>query len=302
MSVSGAPRDAATVILLRPRLGLAGVPTDAPVTHVVRPDRVPRSLPAGAEAALVDYEVFMVRRPATSAFAPDAWVFPGGTLRPDDWPPAGAPVLALSPEAAHARLGGREAAGLAAPNASLAIWIAALRELFEEAGVLMAYDRAGDPVAFDEPSVAARFTSARAALADGALSLWALAAREALTLAPEHLRYWAHWITPEAARRRYDTRFFLACLPPRQEALYCAVETTDGRWVAPHVALARHAAGDFPLVFATRAHLERLASLPTFAALSAHAERKPVVTVLPRLEPDGAGSRVVIPAEVRECW
>lgn len=266
------PRDAATVILVRP-----------------------------AARDATRYEVFMVRRPATSAFAPDAYVFPGGTLRPDDWPPPDAPVD-LPPEAAHARLAGPAGAGLRDPRGSLAIWIAALRELFEEAGVLLAYDASGQLVAFDTPTTAERFTAHRAALTAGAISLWDVAAREGLTLAPGRLRYWAHWITPEAARRRYDTRFFVARLPPRQEALHCALETTEGLWLTPDAVLARHAARAFPLVFATRAHIERLATLPTLEALWAHTANKAVVTVLPRLVPDTTPPRVIIPAEVRECW
>src|SRR5207248_9720655 len=106
------------------------------------------------------------------------------------------------------------------PEGSLALWINALRELFEEAGVLLARDAHGAWVAFDDAATAARFAVQRAAVASGALSLWELARREGLTLAPGALRYWAHWITPEGAPRRFDTRFFLALMPPRQEALH----------------------------------------------------------------------------------
>jgi 8-oxo-dGTP pyrophosphatase MutT (NUDIX family) len=259
------------------------------------------------------YELFMVRRLTTQAFAPDVYVFPGGTLRADDWPPANAPRLGLDAAVAHARLGGAAGAGLDAPEGSLALWINALRELFEEAGVLLAHDAQGRLVACDDLALAARLAADRAALASGATSLWALLAREGLAPAPERLRYWAHWITPAAAPRRFNTRFFLALLPLGQEALHCGgqtlpaalqatVETTDGVWIAPGEALARHAAGAFPLVFATRMHVERLASFPTLEALWAHTENKPVVTVLPVLTPGVTPARVVIPAEVRECW
>jgi 8-oxo-dGTP pyrophosphatase MutT (NUDIX family) len=261
-----------------------------------------------------DYEVFMVRRPAASAFAANVFVFPGGTLRPDDRPPPGGPV-GLDAEAAHARLAGSAGAGLETPADSLAIWIAALRELFEEAGVLLAHDARGELVAFDDPATAVRFAVYRTSLAAGGLSAWELAAREGLTLAPERLRYWAHWITPEAASRRFNTRFFLAHMPPRQEALHCgaladlpeivdcgALETTDGVWIAPGEALDRYRAGEFPLVFATMAHLDRLATYQTLDELWACAETKPVVTVLPVLELDVTPPRVVIAPEVRDCW
>jgi 8-oxo-dGTP pyrophosphatase MutT (NUDIX family) len=267
--------------------------------------------PAPAAPDGTDYEVYMVRRAAESVVAPGAYVFPGGTLRADDYPPAGALHVGLDPAAAHARLGGAAGAGLATPRESLALWIAALRELFEEAGILLARDGRGRLLRFGAEQ-AARFAAYRLALQNGELSLWELAAQEGLILAPECLRYWAHWITPEGIAHRFNTRFFLALLPPGQEALpgagghtpagSRAWETTDGVWIAPHTALARHAAQEFPLVFATQAHLERLARFRTLAALWAHAATKPVVTVLPRLQRDTTPPRVVIPEEVRECW
>ncbi len=269
-------RHAATVILVRP---------------------APPAGPGGTA-----YETFMVRRPVQSAFAPDVYVFPGGTLRPDDALPPDAPRPRLDPAVAHARLGGAAAAGLATPVESLALWVAALRELFEEAGVLLALTPDGEMVGFRDPATTARFAAYRIALQAGETSLWAVAAQEQLTLAPERLTYWAHWVTPLSRPKRYNTRFFLAEMPTGQEALHCAVETTDGLWVAPSVALASHAAGQFPLVFATQAHLRRLAQFPTLDALWACAATKPVVTVLPREDGDRTPPRFIIPPEVEECW
>lgn len=266
-----APRPSASVILVRP----------------------------GAAAA---WEVFMVRRPAESRFAPDVYVFPGGTVRADDYPPPDAPPLALTAAVAHARLAGARGAGGPTPVDSLALWLAAVRELFEEAGVLLATDARGALVRLDDAARAARLAADRQALQRGATTLWAVCAREGLRPAPEQLRYWAHFITPEGAPRRFDTRFFLAPLPPGQEALHCAVETTDGRWIAPGQALALHARGTFPLVFATRAHLERLARFATLDALLAHAATKRVVTVRPRADFSVSPPQVEIPEEVRECW
>jgi hypothetical protein len=157
-------------------------------------------------------------------------------------------------------------------------------------------------VAFPDLPTTARFAAYRAALQAGAISLWDVAAREALALAPERLAYWAHWITPLSRPRRFNTRFFLAEMPDRQEALHCAIETTDGVWIAPSVALRGHAAGEFPLVFATRAHLHRLAAFPTLDALWAYAASKPVITVLPREDERSDPPRFIIPPEVAECW
>jgi 8-oxo-dGTP pyrophosphatase MutT (NUDIX family) len=304
VSARAEPRHSATVILVRP-VGEAdwASPLATAVNGRLTPD----------DSTGTPYEVFMVRRPTTQAFAPDVYVFPGGTLRPDDWPSAQAPTMGLTATAADARLGGPDGAGLDAPEGSLALWVTALRELFEEAGVLLAHDAAGELVAFDDPAVAAHFAAHRATLARGEQSLWELAAREGLVPAPERLRYWAHWVTPEAARLRYNTRFFLALMPPRQQALHCGeatlsgaqdctAETTDGLWIVPGDAVARHAAREFPLVFATFTHLERLATFSTLEALWAHTENKPIVTVLPSLQADVSPPRIVIPAEVRECW
>jgi 8-oxo-dGTP pyrophosphatase MutT (NUDIX family) len=270
------PRHAATVILVRPALPSA----------------------PGATA----YETFMVRRPAGSAFAPDVYVFPGGTLRRDDALPPDAPPTGLDPLEAHERLGGASGAGLPAPAESFALWIAALRELFEEAGVLLALDRQGEPVRFLDAAPTARFAAYRNALQAGEVSLWEVAAREGLVLAPERLAYWAHWITPLSRPRRFNTRFFLAVLPAGQEALHCAVETTDGLWLSPSTALASHAAREFPLVFVTLAHLRRLAGFLTLEALWSFAETKPVMTVLPREEEGAQPPRFVVPPEVDECW
>jgi 8-oxo-dGTP pyrophosphatase MutT (NUDIX family) len=316
MAAPAEPRHSATVILVRPaaREGAAraGAGGNEPGGAGVGPLGMTRPTAVALDGG-TPYEVFMVRRAATTAFAAGAFVFPGGTLRADDWPPAGPRPVGLTPEAADARLAGPAGAGLDSPAGSLALWITALRELFEEAGVLLAHDARGELVAFDEPAAAARFAPFRPALASGRLSVWDLAAREGLTLAPELLRYWAHWITPAAAKLRFNTRFFVAAMPPGQEALHCGgqtlpevlactAETTDGLWLTPGETLARHAAGDFPLVFATRTHLERLATFPTLEALWAHTEDKAVVTVLPWLDPDATPPRVIIPAEVRECW
>jgi len=304
------PRESATVILVRPAVRAAESPSPQPSPRGRGGSGQGEWTPGGGATP---YEIFMVRRPAGSNFAPDVYVFPGGSLQADDWPPGAHPPADLSAAAAHARLGGSAKAGLDTPEGSLALWINALRELYEEAGVLLARDARGAWVALDEPETARRFAVHRASVASGEMSLWELARREGLTLAPGALRYWAHWITPEAAKHRFDTRFFLALMPPRQEALHCGAqtvpealactpETTDGVWIAPDVALRRHAAHEFPLVFATLSHLQRLAMFPTLEALWAHTENKPVVTVLPRMEVDVTPPRIVIPPEVAECW
>ena len=91
-------------------------------------------------------------------------------------------------------------------------------------------------------------------------------------------------------------------MPEGQEALHCAVETTEGLWIAPDRALARHLAGEFPLVFATRTHLERLTDFPTLDGLRAHCATKRVVTVMPIADFSTKPIRAWLPEGVAGCW
>ena len=233
-------------------------------------------------------EVFMVRRSATSRFAADVFVFPGGTYRPEDNDPRVlARVDGLTPESAHARLSARGGTPPETAALSVGLHVAALRELFEEAGVLLANAGHGDPLGPIDPAMEGRLGEARAGLQSGQLRLADLLEREGLRLAADRLSYFSHWITPPSSPRRFDTRFFVAAMPTGQTAVHCAVETTAGEWVAPAVALGRCARGDLKLVYVTIEHLRRLAPLPSLDAALELARRKPVHTVCP--SPDGSG-------------
>jgi len=116
-----------------------------------------------------------------------------------------------------------------------------------------------------------------------ALAILRCAARElreeaCVTVDPQDLRYFSHWVTPEGSPRRFDTRFFVAAMPPEQEAACCGVETVEGAWVTAERALEA-----LPLVFPTRKHLERIAGLPNLAALLELAATKTIATVRPSM-------------------
>ena len=230
-------------------------------------------------------EVFMVRRPVQSEFAPDVYVFPGGSVHESDREAevtAGVcvPIDTLS-----------EATALGA-----GVRVAAVRELFEEAGVLLAVGDAKQP--FVIPADAApRYADYRRQIQRQEISLAEVAAAEDIVLATDALNLCAHWITPETFPKRFTTYFFTALHPTGQEAVHDDLETTHGLWVRPATALARHDAGDFPLVFATIHQLRDLAAFKTpVEALNAWRSRIPV-TIMPRvIERDGA-QVIVMPGE-----
>lgn len=218
-------------------------------------------------------EVFMVRRHAETAFMPDVFVFPGGSVQESD--------------RQAERLPGLCAPGGEGPTAlGSGFRVAALRECFEEAGVLPA-SRLGTPLAI-RPEDVARFAGYRNALNGGAMSLAEIAAREGLTLATDTLLHWAHWITPETFPRRFDTHFFLVSMPEAQEAAHDQLETTEGIWISPEAALSSHEGDRFPLVLATIHQLRALSGLRSVAEARTRFSGQPVRTIRPVLDQDGA--------------
>src|SRR5690349_13806020 len=147
-------------------------------------------------------EVLFVELHAKSRAFAGAHVFPGGVVDPEDASAALHAASSLAAAAAATRLGQPSA-----PAAALAFWIAAVRELFEEAGLLLAR-RDGVPLTFDDESTRARFREHRAALLAGATTFAAIVATERLDLATDTLHYFSRWITPVNVPRRYDARFF----------------------------------------------------------------------------------------------
>jgi len=239
------------------------------------PDPPAEARPAATAVLLRDGsagpEVLLLRRHRSSGFVPGAYVFPGGRVDAADAAPA-----------ALARVVGREPD--AEPDASYIT--AAVREVFEETGVLLARDVAGRPAPDARAPEVARW---RAALLEDRATLADVLAALGLRIAAEDIVYCAHWITPVAEPRRYDTRFFLAPLPAGAEASVDEREMTDALWLRPADALERFRAGRLPMVFPT---VHTLESLTPFASVAEalNAFRRCVVTpILPRLvrRPDG---------------
>jgi hypothetical protein len=173
-------------------------------------------------------------------------------------------------------------------SGGLGFWVAALRECFEEAGVMLAQRRedylAGQGALLDtrEPDVAARFAAHRDGVNDQRTSLLDVCRQEDLVLAADTVHYVSHWITPELAPRRYDTRFFITVAPPGQEARHDDGETIATIWVRPADALARSLVGEIEMLPPTITNLTNIRSFrSTDEVMAWAAQVTDVVTVLP---------------------
>ncbi len=241
----------------------------------------------------VDIEVFMMQRTTTAAFASGMYVFPGGRVDDID----GASEL----DDLCDGLTDAEASDLLrVPKGGLAYWVAAIRESFEEAGVLLARDEHGDFVKLNDPDAQARFAHARHAVHEGSLSLAKFCREEGLRLAVDTMRYVSHWITPIGEKRRFDTRFFVALAPSGQEPLHDDKETIASLWVTPDDALGRAQRGELAMIPPTVANLKFLSPHHTTrdAIMAARSIGVPT-PILPKLRYDGDGRVVgiVLPDE-----
>jgi 8-oxo-dGTP pyrophosphatase MutT (NUDIX family) len=208
------------------------------------------------------FEVFLTRRPDEMAFLGGMYCFPGGAIRKDD---CAATMLSLcyglSPADARRMIG----AHLSPPQA-LGFWIAAVRELFEEAGVLLAVDHSGKPW----PAARERghnLFDKRAALLQETLSFRSLLESEELLCDASRLVYFSHWQTPEQSSIQFDTRFFLTALPADQTPLPASPEVAHVFWVTPDRALELFAKNELPLIFPTFASLRTLADFDSLEAV-----------------------------------
>jgi 8-oxo-dGTP pyrophosphatase MutT (NUDIX family) len=201
------------------------------------------------------------------------YVYPGGTVDKGD---DNEEVLS------HSVTGPSEGTGIAGHAFAdlLGYRIAAIRELFEEAGVLLAYRPDRTPFLLSNDAERKRFFEYRKKLNANELTMLELAAEEHLLLALDQLHYYTHWITPEANPVRFDTRFFAARHPSGQEASPDLKETTDGIWIAPRPALEANVQGTVPLSPPTLKTLEDVArfnALDSFLSALQVTDRKPPV-------------------------
>lgn len=193
-------------------------------------------------------EVFMMRRTTKAAFAGGMYVFPGGAVDAED----------------------------------SSYEIAAIRECFEEAGVLLARTPTGATVRFDDPTSHERFTTYRHTVHAGERSMTSVLTAENLVAQSEELLWVAHWVTPFGEVRRFDTRFFVVAMPDDQTPLHDDKETIGSLWVTPSDALHRARAGELLMLPPTVANLEFLAAHSSVDAIMAAAG---TIGVPPKLLP-----------------
>jgi len=243
------PRDAATVMLLRPLRG---------------------------EIGASGLQVYMLRRQSSMAFAPGAFVFPGGSVDARD---AEIEIGWAGPDAQE---WGRM---IDAPaDLARALVCAAVRETFEECGVLLAGPTAGTVVAGTRGE---DWEADRAALLTRSVSLAGLLRRRGLVLRSDLLRPWARWITPVTEERRYDTRFFAAALPVGQRARDVSGEADNAAWVDPADALAAARRREIFLLPPTAVTLGELGACGHVSA--ALAARRRITALIPEVHlADGA--------------
>jgi 8-oxo-dGTP pyrophosphatase MutT (NUDIX family) len=211
-------------------------------------------------------ELLLLRRANKGDQNSDAWVFPGGLVDPGDAQCHGLCLGLNDPQASEQ---------LQLPRGGLDHHVAAIRECFEEAGILLAQDIAGQGFDRSHGSYQA-VMSERARVARGELAIHTLCEQHGLRLAAERLQYIAHWITPPIRPKRFDTRFFLATVDTDQQAAHDTVETVHHQWIRPGDMLIGEHAGR--LMLPQRSVLQSLADFTSLPAVLAWAAEVKVVT------------------------
>ncbi len=253
--------------------------------ETIKPPRPAATVVVVRDGAL-GIEVLLLRRAERGDLNSGAWVFPGGLVDAADR--AAQPhCRGADPAAADARLG---VAGHA-----LDYWVAAVRECFEEAGLLYARERDGAPLALDAAR-AARLDAWRGPLQRGEQSLAALCHEEGLTLAADELVYFSHWVTPPGRAKRFDTRFFIARAPQGQISSHDDGELVEQLWIAPTAALTR--TEPLKLMTPTQKTLEAIARFDSVDALLAWARQpRSIPLIQPQIGTGRDGVRPVTPDE-----
>ena len=215
-----------------------------------------------------DFKILLTRRPPQMRFLGGYYVFPGGAVHRDDY---SSKVLercrGLSANDARRILGTDDNA-----NQALGHWVAVVRELFEEVGVLLCLTESGDDLDLRDLDAKERIERKRQAIVKNELDFGSFLESENLICDLSRAVYFDHWVTPEIYSMRFDTRFYIAVLPANQKPLIQSEEVTHSLWIEADAALARMDRRGFPILPPTTTVLQRLARLSTWDQLRAEFE------------------------------
>jgi 8-oxo-dGTP pyrophosphatase MutT (NUDIX family) len=252
------------------------------MAEIVAPRPASTTLLLRDNAGRSEIEVFMMVRHLQIEFNSGALVFPGGSVDQGD----------------KEIVAGRElySGGEGLDPSALGFRVAAIRETFEESGILLARQQ-GSQALIDAGRAGEIAAAYRAPLCEGKTTFLNVLAENRLWLALDELVPYAHWITPEGMPKRFDTWFFLAAAPPDQLGAHDGRESTDSIWVSPREALEGGDSGRFKLPFPTTRNLIKLGRQGSVAGALDDARGKPVVTVMPVMTRHNGGRQLVIPRE-----
>ena len=251
--------------------------------------------PAATIALLRDspsqMEVLLLKRDRNASFVPGAYVFPGGRVDPADWTKQTlASVDRLTTETAATRLG---LVGTSPP--AIAYYIAALREAFEETGILVGVgpNAQAPPTAAENVEVEVL----RNGLMEGSVSFNETLENLSCRINGSSIEYLAHWITPEREPRRFDTRFFAARVQTDAEPIFDPREMTEALWLSPKEALSRNQGGTLPMIFPTIDTLQQLADYTTVGDALRGIGNASIPTLMPKLVVTEKGVRLQVAEE-----
>lgn len=208
------------------------------------------------------FEVFLTRCPENTPHLGGIYCYPGGCVRKEDF--AARMIercFGLTPEQARKIIGAEFS-----PQEAIGVWVAAVRELFEKVGVLLAVEESGSPLILD-PRRAGVLAQSRAAALNQSLTLLSLLESERLLCDLGRLAHFSHWQTPTQGSTPYDTRFFLTALTSDQTPHFVSEAVADSLWIAPDRALKLFDRGELPMIFPTFASLRTLADYETLESV-----------------------------------
>ena len=268
--------------------------------NVEKNERTPPVAPLDAATVILirespsanPFEVLLMRRHARQSFMAKAFVYPGGQLDNADCDPELAAVAGnMTAEAAKESLNETDISHAKA----LGLFFTAVRETFEESGILLARLTSGRQLDFVDKETRQRFARYRAMILQQEMTLKDLAEKENLVFRLNDLIPYARWVTPVVEKKRFDTRFFLATMPPGQKPVHDSREMTETLWTEPGTALFKQKKGEILLMPPTLKTLEEMANQPSRADVYTHASSTPIQPNMPQVSAEGDSIVIKLP-------